>query len=279
MGTPPPNHHAGMTGAPRMLLTTIFYMISIAASSLASYDFISQESNSIFPTNYEVLHQQHYPSCLGNSICAFLQANDKGVSVVRYCQCGILGIPGVQCPVTWDQFDGKSITQTQSDQYKYCDKAPQVPRCSHSSQVAYTSWQRYHHDKKVASRDDILCECPEGHNYLDTKYDFSMDGEDSIVLIEYFCLPLPPCNATEFCKDITAKPGEYIVNPKCLCQDGLVCPSITDRGVKTSRFGEMIIHNIQCQERFSGRQGVPHDLYFKRRISGRDKNKFFKQLA
>ena len=103
----------------------------------------------------------------------------------------------------------------------------------------------------------------------DTKYDFSMDGADSIVKIDYFCLPvsinptnqlwpypgpllqLLPCNKTQFCKDITAKPGEYIVNPKCLCQDGLVCPTITDRGVETSRFGELTIHNIKCQERYS----------------------------
>merc|ERR1712012_1233630 len=49
--------------------------------------------------------QKHYPSCVGNSICSFLQANDKGVSVVRYCECGA---PSLQCPVKWDQFDGKS---------------------------------------------------------------------------------------------------------------------------------------------------------------------------
>ena len=39
----------------------------------------------------------------------------QGVSVVRYCECGD---PSLQCPVKWDQFDGKSITQSQSDQYK-----------------------------------------------------------------------------------------------------------------------------------------------------------------
>ena len=39
-------------------------------------------------------------------------------------------------------------------------------------------------------RDDIVCTCPEGHNYLDTKYDFTMDGEDSIIKIQYFCLPV-----------------------------------------------------------------------------------------
>ena len=65
-----------------------------------------------------------------------------------------------------------------------------MPQCSYPSQVAYTSWQRYHNDVKVTSRDDILCECPDGHNYLDTKYDFTMEGEDSIVKIDYFCLPV-----------------------------------------------------------------------------------------
>ena len=65
-----------------------------------------------------------------------------------------------------------------------------MPQCSYPSQVAYTSWQRYHNDIKVTSRDDILCECPDGHNYLDTKYDFTMEGEDSIVKIDYFCLPV-----------------------------------------------------------------------------------------
>ena len=34
------------------------------------------------------------------------------------------------------------------------------------------------------------------------------------------CTPwpqLPTCNSTEICKDVTVKPGQYIVNPKCLC--------------------------------------------------------------
>merc|ERR1711971_1194005 len=238
--------------------TGLMVMISIFAVAQL---FFSQ-AEALTQPSAEYKHHIHYPSCLGNSICAFLQANDKGVSVVRYCECSD---PSQQCPVKWDQFDGNSITQSQSDQYKYCEKAPEVPQCSYPSQVAYTSWQRYHKDVKVTSRDDILCECPDGHNYLDTKYDFTMEGEDSIVKIDYFCLPLLPCNATEYCKDITAKPGEYIVNPKCLCQDGMACPTITDRGVVTSRFGEMTIHNIKCQERFSVRAGFPRDMYFKKR--------------
>ena len=42
---------------------------------------------------------------------------------------------------------------------------------------------------------------------------------------------LPACNASEVCKDVTVKPGQYIVNPKCLCENGLACPSVTKKGV------------------------------------------------
>jgi len=237
------------------MLLPLFVSYIIGVSE-GTFDTFNQESNYIFPQTYKV----QYPSCIGNSICAFLQANDKGVSVVRYCQCGN---PSLQCPVRWDQFDGKSITQSQSDQYKYCEKAPDVPKCSYSSQVAYTSWQRYRNDRKIESRDDIVCVCPDGHNYLDTKYDFALEGEDTIVKIEYFCLPLPPCNATQYCKDITAKPGEYIVNPKCLCQHGQACPTITDKGIKTTRLGDMTIHNIKCQDPL--RAGMSNSIYFKKK--------------
>ena len=60
---------------------------------------------------------QELPTCVGNSICSFLQANDQGVTAVQYCECG--GRTGGRaCPQRWDQFDGQSITQSQSDQYK-----------------------------------------------------------------------------------------------------------------------------------------------------------------
>ena len=52
-------------------------------------------------------------SCLGNSVCGFLQANSKGVSKIPYCNCST-----VECPLNWDPFDGKSVTQSVSDQYK-----------------------------------------------------------------------------------------------------------------------------------------------------------------
>jgi hypothetical protein len=55
--------------------------------------------------------------CLGNSVCGFLQANSKGVSSFPYCNCTNT-IGGEECPLNWDTYDGKSITQSVSDQYK-----------------------------------------------------------------------------------------------------------------------------------------------------------------
>ena len=38
----------------------------------------------------------------------------KGVNVVEYCKCEGFS----ECSTQWDPYDGKSITQAQSDQYK-----------------------------------------------------------------------------------------------------------------------------------------------------------------
>ena len=38
----------------------------------------------------------------------------KGVNVVEYCKCKGFS----ECSTQWDPYDGKSITQAQSDQYK-----------------------------------------------------------------------------------------------------------------------------------------------------------------
>lgn len=51
--------------------------------------------------------------CAGNTICAYLQANARGINTQQLCTC-----PGAhRCPLLWDSEDGHSITQG-SDQYK-----------------------------------------------------------------------------------------------------------------------------------------------------------------
>merc|ERR1712110_307076 len=58
------------------------------------------------------------------------------------------------------------------------------------------------------------------------------------------------------------KPGQYIVNPKCLCGNGLACPSVTKKGeTKTLLGANMELQQITCQEpsRETGRR--LSDLY------------------
>jgi len=238
----------------------------IFPSSLpASVDSFNPESNLLLPSISRPKAHRKEPvaRCDGNSICAFLQANSHGVNVVEYCSCE----GASKCSLQWDPYDGKSVTQSQSDQYKYCDFVPAVKKCSSRSEVAYTSHQVFKGYEKVQSRDRIHCVCPDGHNYLDTKYDFKEEGELNEVLVDYYCLPLPTCNSTEICKDVTVKPGQYIVNPKCLCSDGMACPSVTKKGVTKTLLGEnMELQQVTCQQP----QGADHglsELYASQKLS------------
>merc|ERR1712126_305385 len=228
------------------------------ASTLGSFDI---ESNVLLPTR--ALRKEPDAVCDHNSICSFLQANNQGVNVVEYCRCQ----GPTKCSIKWDPYDGKSITQAQSDQYKYCQSAPTVPTCSSVSEIAYTSLRVYHGEIKVHSRDSIHCICPDGHNYLDSKYEFREVGEVTEVLVDYYCLPLQRCNMTEFCKEVTVKPGKYVVSPKCLCSDGLACPSVAKKGVERTPIGSGELHRIKCQDPISG-VGHFSDLYVSRTLPG-----------
>merc|ERR1719394_1764225 len=220
-----------------------------------------------FPSHVQAEDGDYYQEpdavCDHNSICSFLQANNQGVNVVEYCRCQ----GPTKCSIKWDPYDGKSITQAQSDQYKYCQSAPAVKKCSSTDEVAYTSVQIFDGEEKVQSSDKIHCVCPDGHNYLDTEYKFKEDGDFSEMEVNYFCLPLPACNTSEVCKDVTVKPGQYIVNPKCLCEHGLACPSVTKKGVTTTMLGaNMELQQITCQQpmqpgrRFSDLYAAPQQL-------------------
>ena len=149
-------------------------------------------------------------SCLGNSVCGLLQVNARGVSKIPHCNCTT-----TECPMNWDPFDGKSLTQSISDQYKvsmsstnaaaecrnelksfqFCHSAPKQLRiCQSDDQLpSYTSRQYF--DKftrqKVHAKDEIFCSCPESFNYLDTRYVFRRTkGPYNVVQINSYCLPV-----------------------------------------------------------------------------------------
>ena len=63
--------------------------------------------------SYPWQQESKLPVCAGNTICAYLQANARGINTQPMCSC-----PGLnRCPLVWDSEDGHSITQG-SDQYK-----------------------------------------------------------------------------------------------------------------------------------------------------------------
>ena len=159
--------------------------------------------------------------------------------------------------------------------FQYCEESPlELPTCSFEDEgPSYTSLQYY--DKwtreKMLLKDDIRCLCPEKYNYLDTRYKFMAKGHYDIVVTNYYCLPvsltfllkivklsfwnhtspnfqLMDCNPGEICKEITDLPGEFLVNPKCLCPLDMSCPSLDPQNVETIIFDDhSIVHNVRCE--------------------------------
>ena len=84
--------------------------------SLRNMMKFSQGIHYFLSFNFFFFLKQELPSCIGNSVCGFLQANAKGVSKIPLCNCTTS-----ECPMNWDPYDGKSMTQSASDQYKVKD--------------------------------------------------------------------------------------------------------------------------------------------------------------
>jgi len=220
----------------------LVFLSTIFSVELADIGFAQGfDSNDIIPSF--VRRKEELPRCIGNSVCGFLQANDKGLTKLQYCECG----GGLECPMQWDHFDGQSLSQAQADQYKYCGKAPVIAECSSGDQVAYTTTQKYHGEKQISLKDEIHCNCPFGSSYQNTDFDSQFEGVFEILKLSYFCMPLPTCNVTSICKDITESPDKYIVNPKCLCPQGQACPSVQPQHSSTIRMGESLLHQVQCE--------------------------------
>ena len=56
------------------------------------------------------------------------------------------------------------------------------------------------------------------------------------------------CNPGEICKEITDLPGEFLVNPKCLCPLEMSCPTLDPQNVETIIFDDhTLVHNVRCE--------------------------------
>ncbi|CAG7829429.1 unnamed protein product [Allacma fusca] len=185
------------------------------------------------------------PSCGTRSICGFLQANSRGINQERICNCEN-GLNA--CPMTWDPFDGHSVTQG-SDQYKTCELAPTLKPCE-GMQTAYTSRTVFSKttDDILSKADYIKCICPDSHNYVTANQYFEdLDAETEAMEFTYVCAPLPVCQIGDTCKTISTKGPHFLVNRKCVCPGNQRCPTVTGEGVKSYEMGKGNVHLVHCQ--------------------------------
>lgn len=186
--------------------------------------------------------------CAGNTVCAYLQANTRGINIQEMCSCQ----GGTRCPLVWDSDDGHSITQG-SDQYKYCRKAP-VLRVCQRGMTAYTTVSLFSKSTgTMLSLNDVNhCQCPEHANYDVVANQFN-DIDDDIESMEttYVCSPMRPCGTGEACKVISESSKSFLVNPKCRCPRETSCPTSPSvhherRFTETMRYGDGALHMIYC---------------------------------
>lgn len=196
--------------------------------------------------------EKQLPVCTGNTICAYLQANARGINTQQLCTC-----PGShRCPLLWDSEDGHSITQG-SDQYKYCRKAPALRTCQRGM-TAYTtvSLMSKSTGQMLSLNDVNHCICPgQSANYdlVDSQFD-DVDDETESMSATYVCNPLKTCSGSDACKVVTETATTFLVNPKCRCPAESSCPtssigshlSSSGRKTETVRYGTGALHMVYC---------------------------------
>ena len=79
--------------------------------------------------------------------------------------------------------------------FQFCESAPKtLGFCDLEDvrQPSYTSYQYFDKETKEKKllNDEIYCLCPEGYNYLDTRYVFYQRAEYDVVQINSYCLPV-----------------------------------------------------------------------------------------
>ncbi|XP_046441280.1 U-scoloptoxin(11)-Sm5a-like [Daphnia pulex] len=230
-------------------ILTGLIMSSLAMGRMTGNNVDGNEINDIFQPLPE---ETKLPVCTGNTICAYLQANARGINTQPLCSCS----GPTRCPLVWDNEDGHSITQG-SDQYKYCRKAPTLRTCQRGM-TAYTtvSLMSKSTGRMLSLNDVNHCICPgQSANYdlVDSQFD-DVDDDTESMSTTYVCNALKTCGGSEACKVITETATTFLVNPKCRCAHDGTCPSSSaglvnnngGRKTETVRYGNGALHMIYC---------------------------------
>lgn len=216
-------------------------MINCARSNfynVETNEITDQESWSV-QQNDDTLNE-----CVPHSVCSTLQANAKGINITPLCRCP----RPHKCSRLWDSLDGHSVTQG-SDQYKFCEPAPEMPICSQKA-TAYSITMIYSKstDALITQAHKIHCKCPELHNYKGGNSKISATERFESYIYTVACVPLPTCKASDPCKVVTETAESFLVNPSCVCPGNLSCPTATNHGVESIPRGKGMMHSIYCQK-------------------------------
>jgi len=225
-------------------LSTITLLVFVSSSAGWNLERALQTNSISEADEREVLlRTDKLPVCHQRVICAYLQTNARGINVKHLCRC-----PGnLRCPTSWDPEDGRSVTQG-SDQYKFCEEAPELKPCE-ASGLAYSSVDGYSAESGdlLFSSHHVHCACPAAAKIVSLNTDYREDV-DGIDLLEntFVCEPLKMCEEQDSCKALAERPGSFFVTTQCTCPRGSSCPTLSRYRIKTTQMGKGFIHEIRC---------------------------------
>lgn len=186
------------------------------------------------------------PWCEAHGACGMVQANAYGIHHKSFCRCR----GSNTCSRSWDLFDGRSITQVGSNQFKFCERAPEVLPCS-TDELAYEYTDV--HSKVTGARVKvdyrILCQCPETATFELADYSLVDTDIHGGIVAKYACVPMKLCeNEASTCKAMAESRTNIEVSVHCLCPRTSSCPTITSQGVNVVNMGKGKVHYIRCQD-------------------------------
>lgn len=240
-----------------IMLAAVAPVSGRSSSSSSTMHLETNDINDIFSPTPSM--GKDLPVCAGNTICAYLQANSRGINTQPLCSCQLPH----RCPLVWDADDGHSVTQG-SDQYKYCRKAPVLRPCQRGMTAYTTTSLLSKSSGRMLSLSDVNhCTCSSSANYdvVDSQFE-DVDDDTETMSTTYVCNPLKTCGVGDACKLITETTSTFLVNAKCRCGRETSCPSSAAnrnkngdddvihpqqrRFVETVRYGQGSLHMIYC---------------------------------
>lgn len=186
-------------------------------------------------------------TCKRSAVCGLVQANAWGINAESFCDC-----PGRKpCPLLWDPEDGRSVTHG-SNQYKYCQQAPELLECSPGQQAMTDELVSYRDEQQgMAHHEYIHCRCPAGHQLKQTDSQWQETEDSDIMFTKKACTQMPQCEIGQHCKFVTHSDstthGTSLVQVNCACAPHQTCPTLTDRFIDKQPFGRGSLHSILCR--------------------------------